>query len=94
MRKPTDLTALSAAKLHAEIAKREARHSVLLDEVIAAGYGNYTGNQIRAIIKSEPWPLLVEHEMASDALYEARSELDQRKRYHGGDKPIKRRVYA
>lgn len=89
-----DLTKLSAAKLHAEIAKRAAKHSDLLDEVIAAGYGSYTGRQIDEMVKIEPWPLLVEHIAATNAVNEARSELDDRRRYHGGDKPIRRPVYA
>lgn len=85
-----DLTKLSASKLHALIAKRDAAQSALLHEVIAAGYGNYRGNEIRELAKSEGWPLLVEYVTACDAWYEANAELDARKRYHGGDKPIKR----
>lgn len=89
-----DLTKLSAAKLHAEIDKRDALHSALLNETIAAGYGNYTGRQIRELVAAEPWPLLVEHLAAGDALAEAREELSARRRYHGGDAPIRRPAYA
>lgn len=89
-----DLAKLSAAKLRAEIDKRESTHSALLDETIAAGYGAYTGRQIRDIIRANPWPLLVEHIAACDARDAANAELDARRRYHGSDKPIRRPAYA
>jgi hypothetical protein len=86
----TDLTKLSAAKLHAVIAKREAVHSALLDETIAAGYGETRHNDLVRMAREDGVPLLVEYVAASDSLSEARWELDARQRYHGGDKPIRR----
>lgn len=85
-----DLTKLSAAKLHAVIAKREAAHSELLDETIAAGYGEIRHNDIVRMAREDKTPLLVKYLAASDAVSEAWFELDARQRYHGGDKPIKR----
>jgi hypothetical protein len=87
-----NLEKLSAPKLLALIETLDAAHSALLEEVIAAGYGSYTGRQIRELVKVEPWPLLVEHLAADDALSLARFELDARRRYHGGDQPIRRRA--
>lgn len=83
-----NLETLSAAKINALLAKREAAHSALLAEVIAAGYGNYTGNMLRAI--AEPAPIIVEHLAAEAARYEVIAELAARQRYQGNDRPIKR----
>lgn len=90
-----DLTKLSANKLHAEIAKREAKHSALLRATIEAGYGNTRHNEIVATVKAGTAErVLVDYLAASDALELARYELDARRRYHGGDKPIRRLSHA
>lgn len=85
-----NLETLSASKLHALIEKREATNIALLDEVIAAGYGQTTMSEVRRLARDEKAPLLVEYVAAMDSLDEARHELDARRRYHGGDKPIRR----
>lgn len=90
----SDIAKLSAAKLHALIAVRERADNVALDAVIAAGMGNMTGNQIREFAKGSSMlnkVMLARKRIETrDALQEAYDELDARKRYHGGDKPIKR----
>jgi hypothetical protein len=84
-----DLTRLSARKLHAEIEKRDARHSETLKEVIAAGYGNLTGREVRDRAKALDY-VCARHVAALDAFLEATQELDARRRWHGEDKPIRR----
>lgn len=89
-----DLSALSAAKLNALIAKRESTHSAILNETIAAGYGQVRHNDIVRLARDEKTPLLVDYVAASDSLNEARQELSYRMRYHGSDKPIRRPASA
>jgi hypothetical protein len=87
------LETLSAAKLHALIAKRDAAHTVLTREFIARGLGHYRSADIRAAALDDASPahrLACDYVKADDALYAARSELEARRRYHGGDKPIRR----
>lgn len=84
-----NLPALSAAKLLAEIAKRDETHSSLLNETIAAGYGDTKHNDIAILASTKAFPLLVEYMVAFDELREARAELELRRRWHGSDRPIK-----
>jgi len=86
-----DLTRLSARKLHDVIAKRDAAHSATLAETISAGYGNLTGAQVRERAKAGDYVCL-RHVTALDAWLEATQELDARRRWHGEDKPIRKRA--
>lgn len=94
MPKPFDITKLSAAKLHAHIAAANARHTRVLDAVIAHGMGSYTGAQMAEIAKGSSLlaRTMLARELieARDAYLSALNELDARRRWHGGDKPIKR----
>lgn len=90
----SDLETLSAKKLHAVIQKRHARWSEVLDATIAAGMGDMRFSDIVELAKGDP--LLPKVRLARDYLNArhdwavANDELDARRRYHGGDKPIKR----
>lgn len=92
MTRAVHLPTLSAAKLLAELERRDAAHSALLDETIAAGYGDTRHNEIARLATAERWPLLVEYMAASDALNAARDERNARNRWHGSDKPIRARA--
>jgi hypothetical protein len=91
----TDLTKLSGPKLRAIIAKRETERNAALDATIAAGMGQMRHADIVEL--SNGSPLLVNTQIARtylttrQAWLEAMDELDDRKRYHGSDKPIKRK---
>jgi hypothetical protein len=89
MANPVNLTKLSAAKLLAEIAKRDEVHSALLSETIAAGYGNTKHSELADLAQTKAYPLLVEYMAAFNELHEARAELNLRQRWHGSDRPIK-----
>lgn len=88
-----DLTKLSGPKLHALIAKRDAKRVTALDAAIAAGMGMMRHSEIVEL--STQNALLEKPRLAREYLLtranwlEAVEELDARKRYHGGDKPIK-----
>ena len=85
-----DLAKMSANRLAQEIEKLGARDSALLNALIAGGYGNTTGNELDAMVKSGTAPkLVIDARKASHAYLEAVNELDRRKRWHGGEKPIK-----
>lgn len=89
----SDLEKLSAKKLHAVIASRNARWSKLLDDTIIAGMGNYRFSDMVELAKGPS--LLSKVVLARDYLNArhdfqvATDELARRQRYHGGDKPIK-----
>ena len=82
-----DLSTLSGPKLETLIARLDAAHSDTLRAAIANGYGNATLNDMRAKHASEP--IAAAHIAASDDLAIARSELDQRMRWQGNNRPIK-----
>lgn len=90
----TDLSTLSAKKLHAVIAARDARWKAVLDATIAAGMGEMRFSDIVDLAKGSK--LLTKVQIANDYLNarldwrNAHDELDRRKDYHGSDKPIKR----
>jgi len=92
----SDLASLSAKKLHAVIARREARWSATLDATIAAGLGQARFSDMVEFAKGSS--LLERTKIANDYLNARRDvqmawdELDARKRWHGSDKPIKRRA--
>ena len=92
-----DLATLPAKKLHAVIAKREAERGAALDATIAAGMGMMRHAEIEALACGSS--LLANTHLAREYLrtraewLEAHAELDARKAYHGGDKPIKRAAY-
>lgn len=85
-----DLTALSPAKLHKEIAKRESVYRASLDSMIKAGLGDMRGTDIKAAARGDALlsqtALCREYLAARDAYKDAADELDRRKRYHGSDK--------
>ena len=90
----SDLETLSAKKLHALIVKRDAHWKATLDATIAAGMGEMRFSDIVELAKGSK--LLGKVQLANDYLNarldwrNAHDELDRRKAYHGGDKPIKR----
>jgi hypothetical protein len=90
----SDLAKLSAKKLHAVIAKRDAHWKATLDATIAAGMGQMRYSEIVELAKGSR--LLRKVQLANDYLNArhdwkvAIDELDARKDYHGSDKPIKR----
>lgn len=86
-----NLETLSANKLEQEIEKRSERSNAALKAVINAGYGNHTGNQLRALVEAgKADSVVIENVKAGDSYLEAVNEQDRRRRYHGSDKPIKR----
>lgn len=90
------LEKLSAAKLHSEIAKRHAAYYAAVDAMIRNGYGDMRGSDIEAAAKGDSLlsitSLCREYLALRAAHNAALDELDARKRWHGGDKPIKRVV--
>ena len=88
------LEKLSAAKLHAEIAKRRTAYYAATDGFIRAGRGDMRGTDIEAAAKGDSLLSITrmcrEYLELRAAYNEACDELDARKRYHGSDKPIKR----
>jgi hypothetical protein len=90
----TDLTKLSGPKLHALIAKRDSERSAALDATIAAGMGLMRHSDIEALAAGSSLvgnSLLARTYLSTRAAWlDAVLELDARRAYHGGDKPIKR----
>jgi hypothetical protein len=92
----SDLSTLSAPKLHAVIAKRDTHWKATLDRTIAAGMGDMRFSDIVELAKGSS--LVGKTLLARDYLNArhdwrvAMDELDARRTYHGGDKPIKRRA--
>ena len=92
----SDLETLSAKKLYEVIKRREARWSATLDATIAAGLGNARFSDMVEFAKGST--LLGRTKIARDYLNAHRdvqlayAEMDARKRWHGSDKPIKRRA--
>lgn len=90
----SDLSTLSAKKLHEVIARRSAHWKATLDATIAAGMGEMRHSEIVELAKGSS--LLNKTQLALNYLNARRDyhialdELDARKAYHGGDKPIKR----
>lgn len=94
----TDISKLSGPKLHALIAKRDAARGAALDATIAAGMGMMrhadivalsTGSDLIANVR-----IAREYLMTRAEWENANDELEARRKYHGGDKPIKRKVWA
>jgi len=90
----SDLSTLSAKKLHEVIERRNAHWKATLDATIAAGMGGLRYSDIVELAKGSA--LLNKTQLALNYLNArhdwtvAMDELDARKAYHGGDKPIKR----
>lgn len=90
----TDLSKLSAKKLHGTIARLNVAYRASLDATIAAGMGDMRHSDIVELAKCSS--LLHKAELARNYLNarkawaDAMDELDARKAFHGGDKPIKR----
>jgi len=90
----TDLSRLSAAKLEALHAKRQAACSANCTALINAGRGMERGNEIYAKGKAQGADALsLEYVRTTDAAQEVYSEMEARKRYHGTLKPIKRKEW-
>jgi hypothetical protein len=88
---PVDLSRMSAAKLAAHRAACDAAEDAACKALIDAGRGHETGGQTRA--KAEAGDALaMQWAMARDAAMDAWSELQDRRRWHGSDKPIRRRA--
>lgn len=87
-----NLETMSANRLQIEIDKRGAKDREYLDLLIANGYGNTTGNTLDAMIRANNAPqLVINARKASHAYLDALNEQDRRRRYHGSEKPIKKK---
>ncbi len=93
--KPLDLTRLSATKLRAETEKRETAHGLQLAAIIAAGFGDarmsdlWEWSRESALLpRTQLAKAYCQTREAEQACYD---ELHARRRWHGSDKPIKRR---
>ena len=90
----SDLESLSAKKLHAVIAQRDARWSAALDATLRAGMSDMRHSDIVELAKGSA--LLSRAQIARDYLNArhdwkvAHDELDRRKDFHGSDKPIRK----
>lgn len=88
-----DINKLSAAKLEALYAKRQAACSVNCSALINAGRGMERGNEIYAKGKANADALSIEYVTLTDATQQVIFEMEARKRYHGTLKPIKRKEW-
>ena len=86
-----DITKLSANKLQALYNKRQSSCSANCTALINAGRGMERGNEIYAKGKDGADTLSIEYVKLSDEIQEVIAEMEARKRYHGGLKPIKRK---
>lgn len=85
-----DVTTLSAAKIEALYARRQEACSINCRALINAGRGMERGNEIYAKGAAGADPLSVEYVRLTDEVQEVIAEMEARKRWHGGLKPIKR----
>ena len=85
-----DLAKISASKLEALYAKRQAACSVNCTALINAGRGMERGSAIYAKGVAGADPLSVEYVTLTDAVRVVIDEMESRKRWHGSLKPIKR----
>jgi hypothetical protein len=86
-----DLERMSGSKLMDLCDRRNAVVSRLTRKLIDSGYGNERGSETRERAKAGD-PLAQRWVNALDAAQAVYDELDARHRYHGSNKPIKRRV--
>jgi hypothetical protein len=86
-----DLERMSGPKLMALHERRGAVVSDLTRELIAAGFGQERGSETRERAKAGD-PLAQRWVEAQDSVQAIYDELDARRRYHGSNKPIKRRA--
>lgn len=88
-----NLETMSANRLQIEIDKRGAKDREYLDLLIANGYGDTTGNTLDAMVRANNAPqLVIKARESSRAYHEALDEQDRRRRYHGSEKPIKKKT--
>lgn len=86
-----DLTKLSAAKLQALYEKRSAISHATCKAAIAAGFGHMRGSEIREMAATAAAPEWAKDYVAAhDAFFAVVDEQNERKRYHGSMRPIKR----
>ena len=85
-----DLAKISASKLEAIYAERQAACSANCTALINAGRGLERGNEIYAKGVAGADPLSVEYATLTDAVRAVIDEMESRKRWHGSLKPIKR----
>lgn len=92
----SDLATLSAPKLRAVIAKRDARWREMLDATLRAGMNDLRHSDLVELAKGSS--LSGKTLIARDYLNArhdwkvAMDELDARKEFHGSDRPIKRKA--
>ena len=86
-----DMTAWPASRLIAYQQAWDAEESAACKALIAAGREHEKGGQTREAAKAGD-PLAVRWATAYEASMAAWGELQQRRRWHGSDKPIKRRA--
>lgn len=85
----TDVTEMTAGHLAKAVELADRRHSELLDEVIAAGFGSWTGNELRKYGDGPHAELVAEYLVASDRLSDIQSEIFRRQNYHGSLRRIR-----
>jgi hypothetical protein len=86
-----NLETMSAAKLLAAIAKAEALETKASKALIAVGRGAETFFDTEARVAAGNDPLGSDYLKAFRALHTLYDEQRARRRWHGSDKPIKRR---
>lgn len=87
--KTRDLATLPAGELRKRCAKAYEAVFSITKEFIEVGRGNETGREIRRMTD----PLAVRYIAANDKANALREEQEARRRYHGGDHPIRRKVF-
>lgn len=91
-----DLTKISGPRLEAEIKRATTVRNMILDATIAAGMGEMRHSEIVELAKGSSLlskvNLARRYVEACTEFHAAHEEMDARKRYHGGTKPIKRAV--
>lgn len=91
-----DLSKLSAAKLEAAYDKRFAANSAVTRACIDGGLGNWRPSDRDAAIRGERGAsedqlrLCAQWRDAADAFFAVVAEMEERKRWHGSLKPIRR----
>ena len=86
------MAAWPASRLNAYMAAWDAEESAACEALIAAGRGHEKAGETRAKAK-EGDVLAIRCVTARDAAMAAHSERQTRRRWHGSDKPIRRKAF-
>jgi len=91
VRTDAELAIMPAGKIKAYVAHFDAQESAACKALIAAGRGHEKGGETREKAKAGD-PLAQHWVLSRDAAMAAYGELQGRRRWHGGDHPIRRRA--